>query len=145
MANDLKEIGITLEVKTVPVQQWLDHANAHEDLGLTCMEWGPDYPDPSNFPVIALDSASAVTNGFNLANYKNPKVDDLLVKQAKETDDQARIDMITEILQIMQEDVPYLYLWWEDVALAMTDEYEMPDYNALTSWCTPWANRIRPA
>jgi peptide/nickel transport system substrate-binding protein len=144
LASDLKQIGITLEVKTVPAQQWLDHANGHKDLSLTVMEWGPDYPDPSNFPVIALDSAGAVQNGFNLANYKNKAVDELLVKQAKETDEQARIDMLTQILRTMQEDVPYLYLWWEDVGLALNEEYEMTDYNALTAWCTAWTRKIRP-
>jgi peptide/nickel transport system substrate-binding protein len=143
MASDLKQLGITLDVKTLPVQQWLDHANAHKDLSLTCMEWGPDYPDPSNFPVIALDSASAVPNGYNLANYKNAKVDKLLVDQAQETDEQARIDKITEILKIMNEDVPYLYLWWEDVSVALRDQFEMPDFNPLTGPFTAWADTVR--
>jgi peptide/nickel transport system substrate-binding protein len=143
VAADLKKIGITLEVNTVPGQQWIDHAYAHKDLSLTVMEYGPDYPDPSNFLAISYDSTAAVPNGFNLANYKNPKVDDLLARQAEETDKAARIEALTEILRIGQEDLPYLNLWWEDVSVALNDKYEVTDFNPLTGAFTPWPNVIR--
>jgi peptide/nickel transport system substrate-binding protein len=144
-AGDLKKIGVTLEVKSVPAQTWLDHAYAHKDLGVTCMQFGPDYPDPSNYLAIAYNSSGAVANGFNLANYKNPEVDKLLAKQATSANAGERVTAIGEVLRQGQEDLPYLTLWWEDVSAALNKRYKLSDFNALSAPFTPWASKINRA
>jgi peptide/nickel transport system substrate-binding protein len=144
-AGDLKKIGITLDVKSVPAQTWLDNAYAHKDLGLTCMQFGPDYPDPSNYLAISYDSSGAVANGFNLANYKNPEVDKLLAKQATSSDPGERVTALSEVLRQGQVDLPYLTLWWEDVSASLNKRYALAEFTALSAPFTAWASDVTRA
>ena len=107
-SGDLKKIGITLDVKSVPNSEWLATIYAHKTLGIQFLGFGPDYPDPANYVVLAYPSANAVPNNFNTANYKSPEIDALMEKQRTAKTNAGRAQAIGDIMKLSQRDLPYL-------------------------------------
>jgi peptide/nickel transport system substrate-binding protein len=145
LAADLKKIGVELEVTSVPQQKWLDDAYSHENLGITCHAWGPDYPDASNYLDISYSSGQAVADGYNFAQYKNPEVDRLIEEQSVELDTAKRAELLSELLRVSQEDLPYLSLWWEDETAVVNRAYRLNDFSAFSPHSTQWAADITRA
>jgi peptide/nickel transport system substrate-binding protein len=141
-AGDLKKIGITLDVKSVPQSEWLATIYKHENLGVQFLGFGPDYPDPANYIVLAYPSANAVPNNFNIANYKNPKVDALLEQQRIAKTPAGRAKAIGEIMKISQQDLPYLWLWWEDFATATQDDVLLKSQNVFGTYFGRWIREL---
>ena len=55
LAQDLKQIGITLNVKEIPHSQWVNVFYVHHNpLGPQVGEWTPDYPGPRRRAISAL-------------------------------------------------------------------------------------------
>jgi peptide/nickel transport system substrate-binding protein len=144
LAQNLREIGITLDVREVTSQKWLNDLYEHKNLGLQALGYGPDYPDPGNFIAISYHSDFAVPNAFNLANYKNPRVDELLDQQAASTDPEERATALAEIMTISQEELPYLNIWWEDAVQAFKDEYVYEGFIGLW-YSTQWIRNLKRA
>jgi peptide/nickel transport system substrate-binding protein len=143
-ANDLASIGIKLNVQSVPFAQYRAARNSHQNLGITFIGFVPDYPDPIDYLNLLYPSANAVPNGFNIANYRNATVDDLLDKQAKATSASARAQYIGEILKISGTDLPYLTMWWEDTAIAIRNGLKLHGFNAFT-YETQWTKNLTAA
>lgn len=141
-AGDLKKLGINLEVKSVPGAQWLATIYSHKNLGLQFVGFGPDYPDPANYLVLAYPSANAVPNNFNTANYKNKTIDALLEKQSTAKSNALRAKYIGEILRQSQRDLPYLFLWWEDFAMALRKQYTLKGLNAFSFEFGQWIHNL---
>jgi peptide/nickel transport system substrate-binding protein len=141
-AADLKKIGINLEVKSVTGAQWLATIYAHKDLGLQFLGFGPDYPDPANYLVLAYPSANAVENNFNTANYKNKTVDALLEKQRAARSDSERVKHLGQVMRISQRDLPYLFLWWEDFAMALAKSRKLTGLNAFSFEFGQWIHNM---
>ncbi len=144
LAQNLSEIGITLEVKEVTSQKWLNDLYEHKNLGLQALGYGPDYPDPGNFLAISYPSQFAVPNAFNIANYKNPRVDELLEQQAASTDPAERAAALEEVMKISQEDLPYLNIWWEDTVQAIKDDFVYEGLHGLF-YSTQWVRNVKQA
>jgi peptide/nickel transport system substrate-binding protein len=142
LSQNLKGVGIALEVKTVTSNEWLSHIYAH-DRPLQFVELAPDYPDPADYLVIDYPSAAAVPNAFNTANYKNSQIDALLTDQAS-ADSAHRVDDLFQIMKISNEDLPYYPIWWEDVAMAIHDKFVYTGFNGIT-YALYWAGSIRAA
>ena len=145
LSENLKQIGIDLEVKEITAEQWLADIYAHEDLGLQMLSTGPDNPDPADYPNVYFASKNAVKNGLNMANYRNPRVDELLQKQESTTDKAVRTAAIGEILKIASDDLAYLPVWWEDVAMAISDRLAYRDFNAFWTFQNLGAHVTRSA
>jgi peptide/nickel transport system substrate-binding protein len=141
-AGDLKKLGINLEVKSVPGAQWLATIYGHKNLGLQFLGFGPDYPDPANYIVLAYPSANAVENNFNTANYKSAKIDALLEKQRTAETNALRAKYIGDIMKQSQKDLPYLFLWWENFAMALNSKYTLTGLNAFSFEFGQWIHNI---
>jgi peptide/nickel transport system substrate-binding protein len=129
LAQSLSTIGVTLNVKEVPAQQWLNGLYAHADLGIESMEWNLDYPDPQNVLDTFLNSQFAVKNAFNLSNFKNSQVDSLLAQQKKATDNKVRGHLMSEIERIVAQELPVIPVAWAEIAVAMDSKYNWPTFN----------------
>ena len=54
LAQDLKPLGITLNVKQIPISQWLNTLYTHPTpMGMQVGNWSVDYPDPAD--ALSLD------------------------------------------------------------------------------------------
>ena len=79
LAQNLKQLGITLNVKQVPIEQWFNTLYTHpKPMGMQIVSWGVDYPDPADALRFIYPSANATKNKFNTANYKSAQMDELL-------------------------------------------------------------------
>jgi peptide/nickel transport system substrate-binding protein len=141
-AGDLKKLGIGLDVKSVPGAQWLATIYGHKDLGLQFLGFGPDYPDPANYIVLAYPSANAVANNFNTANYKSAAIDALLEKQRTAKTAALRAKYIGDVMKQSQKDLPYLFLWWENFAMALRNQYTLKGLNAFSFEFGQWIHNL---
>lgn len=62
--------------------------------------WFPDYSDPDNYLSPFFRDGNFVNNG-----YSNTEVNDLIVKQAGQTDDKEREDTLKEIQKLETDDL----------------------------------------
>lgn len=141
LSEELKQLGIKLNVELVPEPQWYAQVNAHKDLGIQIIKYSPDYADPSDYIAVFELSANAVEYGYNLANVKNPTIDRLLQEQAETKDNEKRTALLGEALKISNEEVAYMPLWWEGPTVAIKTDYVYNGLNGLYYY-QPWLNNI---
>jgi peptide/nickel transport system substrate-binding protein len=142
LAQDLKSIGVTLNVKQIPISQWLNTLYTHpKPMGMQVGNWSVDYPDPADALSLIYPSANATKNSFNTANYKNPKMDALINEQNKSVTLSQRAAIIAKALRLAATDVPYIPLWYQQFAVALNSKYR---YSNVSTWYEyqPWAEDI---
>jgi len=131
LAQNLKKLNITLNIKEIPYAQWVTLISAHKDLTIQIAQWNPDYPDPSDFIVSQYPSSHAVQNQYNLSNYKNPEVDALINQELASTDNAERADIMQQILQKVATDDPNVNMYWPHTMMAIRAPFSYSDYNGL--------------
>lgn len=140
LSENLKQIGVTLNVEQVDIGAWLDVYFAHENLGMQYMEYFPDYADAVNYPSLFLHSSSAAVDGLNASNYRNPRVDELIDTAIANSDPAVREDALKELFQIATEELAVLPVFFPDSAMAISSQYRLDGYSAF--WYNiPWAIR----
>ena len=147
LQQNMATMGGKIDVKQVTGDQWFALISGPKDdrLNVTAGQLGTDYNDPGENIYLNFQSKFAVNGAYNFANYKNPTVDQLLDAQlAMKAHSGGRADKIFEILKILADDVPQLYIWWNDTAMALYDQYAYTGFNPWT-WVQPWATRITRA
>ncbi len=140
LAENLKQIGIKLNVTQITTDAWFGALFAHKDLGAQIISWGVDYPDPADALHFIYDSQYATANAFNTANYKNSKMDALLKVEQDSVNAKVRADAIANALKFSARDVPYVPIWYQQVAMALKSQYSY----AFGTWYlyTPWVAGI---
>ncbi len=133
LAATVKDIGITIEVEEMPVEQWYDTIGS-ADWGLAYMWYFNATGDPAE--LISWFLAEG-----NPASYANEEVAALLQQQREEADPAKRIDLIIEAQKLAMVDIPYVPLWWGEAATAIKDAYTIEDFGPYT-WLSPWTTRI---
>ena len=142
LSQNLKQIGINLEVKEVPTDTWFATLYNHPSpLGPQIISWGVDYPDPADALHFIYDSKGAAPNAFNTANFRSRKMDALLAQQQNSVDPKVRAAAIKKALMLAAVQVPYVPLWYQDVAMAVNKKLT---YKGFGTWYlyTPWALNI---
>ena len=144
ISQNLKQIGINLEVKTVNQDQATTDLYAR-NFGIQITAYLPDYPDPADYLAVTYPSSAAVPNACcNYADYKNPTVDSLLTDSATTTSADQHAKDLAQVMQISNEDLPYFSLWWEDAVGAISSKYVYSNFTGL--WFDiNWALNIHSA
>jgi peptide/nickel transport system substrate-binding protein len=146
LAANLKQIGIDLTVKQVTDAQYRDAwYTQKKNTGIQLIQNGPTVQDPADFPGIMLTKRYNVAGGFNTANYINPTIEKLWQKQTVATDPRARIAPIQQALRIASADVPYVPIFWNLGAVAVSDKLTYDGFHAAWYVIQPWAALIKPA
>jgi peptide/nickel transport system substrate-binding protein len=140
LAQNLKQIGVNLDVKEITTDAWFTALFAHKDLGAQIISWGVDYPDPADALHFIYDSQYATANAFNTANYKSPKMDALLKIEQNSVNPKVRADAIANALKFTAQDVPYIPIWYQQVAMALKSQYAY-DFGTWYLY-TPWVAGI---
>jgi len=142
LSQNLKQLGITLSVKQVPTDEWFGTLYSHpKPLGPQIISWGVDYPDPADALHFIYDSTAATANNFNTANYKNAQMDKLLKIQQDSVNPKVRADAVANALKLTARDIPYIPLWYQEVAMALKTKYVYADFGTWYLY-TPWATQI---
>ena len=144
LSTTVKQIGITMPISQVPSNDWLANIYAHKDLGIVCLLFLPDYADPADYMNLIYPSANAVKNNFNLANYKNPKVDKLIQDANSASSNAERAQDLSQVLTISQQDLPYLGLFWQNDVMAIQNKYVYKGFTGLY-FNQNWLSRIYAA
>jgi ABC-type transport system substrate-binding protein len=119
--NDLKQIGIDLEVRTLASSTVINDAGTPGKVPMVWsggLAWTQDYPHPSDFygPILGCDSA--VEGGWNWAWYCNPELDARELEARGMSDWDASMKEYQEIFQILLDEAV-----WVPV-------FHLEDYNA---------------
>jgi peptide/nickel transport system substrate-binding protein len=146
IAQNLKQIGITLNIVNVQENEYeAGFFTSKNNTGIQILENGPTVDDPSDFPSIMLGSASIVDGGWNTANYVNPRVQQLIAQESAAAKPADRVAPIMEMLDIASQDVPYIMNYWNEGAMAISQNLTYPGFHAAWYCIQPWAALISPA
>jgi peptide/nickel transport system substrate-binding protein len=145
LAQNVKTIGITLNVKQVTTDEWFNTLYTHPSpLGMQTISWGVDYPDPADALALIYPSAYATANAFNTSNYKSPAMDALIDKQNASVSPAVRAKAISAALKLAATDVPYIPVWYQQIAMALNSKYKFKNFGTWYLY-SPWARDITPA
>ncbi|WP_062287548.1 ABC transporter substrate-binding protein [Demequina phytophila] len=125
LAQDLAEVGITLNVREVPIEEWLASLDPSSEYGLNYMWYFSTLGDPAEIP-------SYLIGAGNPAQYDNQEVLDLLAEVGAENDPAARIDLLVEAETLQAEDAINIPLWWGQSATGFANDLGVNDYSAFT-------------
>ncbi len=104
----LKDVGVDMQLQEAPVSAILvGMRDGTMDASLFNWTYGSVDPDPSG----TLRS----NGGSNFCRYSNPHMDELIDQGLLLVDPEQRKPIYDEIQQIVIEDVPMLYLQWDDI------------------------------
>ncbi|MFK4837238.1 ABC transporter substrate-binding protein [Microbacterium sp. ZW T2_14] len=132
LSQNLAEIGITLNVREVPIEEWLASLDASSDHGVGLMWYFSTLGDPAEVPSYLLGAG-------NPAAYDNPEITDLLAQAGAEADPAARVDLLVQAETLQAEDAVNIPLWWGQSATAFAKDLGMNDYSSfafISSWPT---------
>ena len=108
IANQLKRIGITMEIENVEYAIWIKRWLAH-DFDMT-MNTTPGYADPDTAFFRALHS----TKGQNWNSWSVPDLDAMLEEGRRTMDFKKRKDIYDRVQIMILENVPHLWLFSAD-------------------------------
>jgi peptide/nickel transport system substrate-binding protein len=133
MQQNLKKVGVSAKLVTYEWATYLTKTGEGEHS--TCLlGWTGDNGDPDNFLNVLLNSATATSeNAQNVAYYKNPEVDKLLLKGQTTVDESARKDAYYKAQAILHEDAPWVPIAYVTPPLATQDTVEGLDPNPTSS------------
>ena len=144
LAQNLKQIGITLNVKQITSAAWFNILFAHKNpMGMQIISWVPDYPDPADAAALIYNSAFATANSFNTANYKSATMDSLLARQQNSVNPSVRAAAIEKLLMLGAKDLPYVPIWYDEIGMALNAKYKYPSFGTWYLY-SPWAADITP-
>jgi len=112
LINEWKKIGATVthQVKE-SAAYFADQRNKNFDVTL---DFNCDYFDEPDLQLAKFYSASGLGKGFNFSHYDDPKLDEMITAQGRETDPEKRKKLVWEIERyVMGEKAWYLStVWW---------------------------------
>ncbi len=118
IANELRQIGIKIEVETIQKSLLLEQTAKSEALFFRG-SWIADYPDAENFLSVFYGKNPAPPN---YTRYKNPKFDKLYEEALSEKNDSIRIKIYQQADQLMIKDAPVVPLWY-DMVIRLVQPY----------------------
>jgi len=109
--QDLANIGIDVNLLGVSFATYIDKVlsgpEGVPEMGWT--EWYPDYLSPDDY-IIPFANPDFPPVGWNPAYYSNPRVTELFQTAPYTSDPVERARMYSEIVAILADDVPYIWL-----------------------------------
>lgn len=147
----LKAINISVEIVKLSDDEHTKYqfggvmdANGKRDYDMILAGWEADYPDVSGNIAPLYISANAGDGGSNSAAYSNTQVDSLIDAQSKLSDESARNKLLFQALDIINQDVPYMFFDYPIKQVTINKEYTGFKMNASWIWNLYFKN-IHPA
>jgi peptide/nickel transport system substrate-binding protein len=122
MQQQLREVGIMLDIRSFEPATFLSDV-AHGAFQMYGLRWIGGNEDPDIFEYV-FHSSKFPPNGANRGYYSNTRLDGLIDKARRETDQGARKALYGEVQSILAADLPYINLWYLDNVLVHTRRVE---------------------
>jgi ABC-type transport system substrate-binding protein len=106
--EDLREAGVHVEVSSMPPEEIQRLRKEKKRSALFLTQWLADFPHPDNF----YSTLFLSTSDLMQLHYRNPKVDELVVRAKFVSDVTARESMYQELERMVVEDAPVLFLFY---------------------------------
>jgi peptide/nickel transport system substrate-binding protein len=110
MQEQMNQVGFNIEILQVDVAELLRRYIDETDFDLFYNAGGVFRADPS-ISGTYFDTANFTPGGGNGSHYSNPRVDELLAQGRAQTDLEERKATYTEVAQILNAEVPWIFLW----------------------------------
>jgi peptide/nickel transport system substrate-binding protein len=121
MQSELKDIGITMEIKQLdPTAN--KQARLASDFDMTISAWTMDIPDPDQWTSFAVDPQGGSRSAFT--SYDNPEVIAINSQAQKETDSAERQELYSQLQRKTGEDAFLAYLYYSPYVYASTSEVQ---------------------
>lgn len=135
--EQLAEIGVTVTINKVSTDEHTAYqfgenldANGVRDYDMIMAGWEADYPDPSGNLMPLCQGG----NSSNAAAYNNEEVTSLINQQLQLSDPTQRNDLMFQALDIVMDEVPYVYLYYPVKNIAINSAYDGVTMNASWIW-----------
>lgn len=138
LAENLRGLGIELEVKEITLEQWIADLGTHE-AGISLGWYFPTTGDPAEYVQLLLNQSYAEVGGTNIAEYRNDEVSRLLDEEVATTDPGARGELLGRALVAAAADVAYQPLWWGHTATAFSSGIRADGFGPYFFVGGPWA------
>jgi oligopeptide transport system substrate-binding protein len=137
----LAAIGVQVDVQEFNDWPTFRKALKLGELQMFRYGWYADNPDPDNF-LYPLFHSQSQENNFR---YRNPRVDDLLDKARRETNDLRRVKLYREAEQLIMNDAPGVMLLHQTYEGLFQPYVEGIEVNALGGpYILMWKIRLKP-
>lgn len=134
LAENLASIGVSLNVREVPIEEWLASLDASSSYGVGLMWYFSTLGDPAEVPSYLLGPG-------NPSAYSNPEIDELLAQAGAESDPVARAELLVQVETLQAEDVVNVPLWWGQSATAFAKDLGFDDYSSF-AFISSWPTRL---
>ena len=111
VAQQINDVGIDFELLLVDVSQLLDEILKEEPTFDSFLNGGDTYRADPNIASLFYATDQMAPAGGNLCRYSNPELDQLFVDGRATNDLAVRKEIYTQAAQILNEDVPNIFLW----------------------------------
>lgn len=134
--DQLAQLGIVVDFQAIDFNTLLDIQD-NQAFDAVILGWRAGYPDDPDVTQLFSAESDVVGSGDNFTSYNNPEVLDLL-RQARTVPGCATVDraaIYADVQRIMQEDLPYLWLFAIDGMYAARANVEnFSPYTAQLYW-----------
>jgi len=111
VAQQINDVGINFELLLVDVSQLLDEILKEEPTFDSFLNGGDTYRADPNIASLFYATDQWAPAGGNLCRYSNAELDQLFVDGRATNDLEVRKGIYTQAAQILNEDVPNIFLW----------------------------------
>ncbi len=115
LQQQLRAVGIALDIRTYEFATFLADVSAGS-FEMYSLRWIGGNEDPDIFDT-AFNSRNFPPSGRNRSFYSNPRLDSLLDRASRETDQNVRMILYAQVQEILAHDIPSLNLWYFDNVL----------------------------
>ncbi|WPD19338.1 peptide-binding protein [Thermaerobacter composti] len=129
--QNLKDVGIQVNIETLDFSSWVDNHIIPGKYQAILIGWRLTLdPDAESI----FSSRYFPPNGQNSGWYKNEEIDRLWVEGYSTTDQEERKQVYAEIARLISEDLPYVFLYTQNVIAAYSDrvQWQEADKPVLT-------------
>jgi ABC-type transport system substrate-binding protein len=108
--NDLAEIGVMADIKSMSNQTYSAFASTPKTCAMGPSGWWMDYPDPSDWMAL-YSKGAAVKGGTNCTFWWSPQLEKMMVEAEKIQDSEARIAEYDKIQDYIMSQAPYVSMY----------------------------------
>ncbi len=134
--QQFRDVGIALELRATEGAEYIRRRNTDHDFDLAFVAGGVFRQDP-NVSAKYFETKNWVPGGANYSHYSNPRVDELFAAGRATTDQAQRKVIYTEVASILNDEVPWIFLWSPNSIFAYNRRlvgFEPPSYANHNMW-----------
>jgi peptide/nickel transport system substrate-binding protein len=141
LQDALKQVGVSMRVEKIEVNTFF--ANLRErKFEAALAGWSAAlFVDPSQFWTCDDETTH---QAFNYGAYCNPEVDALIAKGLSTVEQRDAAPIWKELQGRVYADQPYLFLWWMDEIVGVSDRFEHTTIDVVSPYKHLYAWQVRP-